>query len=161
MLAASWKYIAVITLSFTHFPLIPFQHWRVWRDTTTETTCPWRNTRLKSMLPLWIRSNSTIKEWGRSYQIHLHRHHFGSHLSAGPEGDWLRETQQECFMIGCEHTQQGQQWLDESAQHVTGADVVPLRSCSTRLSLVCCIPKTLCDWPGMGALMRCNNTTES
>lgn len=143
--------------------------------------CQWRNTRPKSMLPHWIRSNSTTRGWGMLYKTYTHRYYFeatfpvwfGSFfrsninqddlpfgrawLSAGPRGDWLRETQRECFMIGCEHTQQGQQWLDESAQRVTGADAVLLYSCCTRLPhtpLVCCTPETLCDWPGVDDLMR-------
>ena len=75
-----------------------------------------------------------------------------SQLPAGPQGDWLRETQRECFMIGCEHTQQGRQWLDESAQRVTTADVVLLYSCCTHLPhnpLVCLTLETFCDWPGV------------
>lgn len=81
----------------------------------------------------------------------------GSQLQAGLQGDWLRETQRECFMIGCEHTQQGRQGLDESSQRVTYADVVLLYSCCAQLPhtpLVCCTPETLCDWPGVDNLMR-------
>lgn len=74
-------------------------------------------------------------------------------------GDWLRETQRECFMIGCEHTQQGRQWLDENAQRVTSADVVLLYSCCTHTPLVCCTPETLCDWPGVDDLMRWKQQT--
>lgn len=56
------------------FGLICLQHWRVWRVTTTETMCQWKNTRPKSMLPHWIKWNSTTRDWGMLYKTHRHTH---------------------------------------------------------------------------------------
>lgn len=77
----------------------------------------------------WFGCFTLIYKWTQLVPVVL-----DSQSPAGPQGDWLRETQRECFMIGCEHTQQERQWLDESSQHVTSADVVPLYSCCTRLT---------------------------
>lgn len=37
--------------------------------------CQWRNTRPKSMLPHWIRSNSTTRDWGMLYKTYTHIYH--------------------------------------------------------------------------------------
>lgn len=133
------------------------------------------------MLLLWIRSNSTTRDWGMLYTTHTQRYYFmfcliwplflsninqdnlpfgrawlskpsrasrwlAERNAAGMFYDWLRT-----------HTQQGQPWLDEGAQRVTGADVVLLYSCCTQLPhipLVCRTPETLCDWSGVDNLMR-------